>query len=152
MMNSVEAAQMAHDFIYNGWRVQTHGNPLAHCILRGAVNQHGRNIPNYHYEDLHQLADLYATRGLANPAIVVDTNHANSNKLFHEQIRIAHEVLRSRSYQSNLNTMVKGLMIESFIEEGNQKPEGTVYGKSITDPCLGWASSETLVKTIAEMV
>jgi 3-deoxy-7-phosphoheptulonate synthase len=151
MLNSVHAAQLPHDFIYNGWRVQTHGNPYAHSILRGAVNQHGRNIPNYHFEDLNQLSDLYEKRGLKNPSIVVDTNHANSNKLFNEQIRIAHEILRSKSYSDTLQPMVKGLMIESFIEEGNQKADGNVYGKSITDPCLGWAASETLVKSIAEM-
>jgi len=150
MLNSVHAAQLPHDFIYNGWRVQTHGNPLAHSILRGAVNQHGRNIPNYHYEDLTQLSELYQERGLKNPSIVVDTNHANSNKLFKEQIRIALEVMRSKAYSDTLNPMIKGLMIESFIEEGNQKSDGNVYGKSITDPCLNWASSESLVRSIAE--
>jgi 3-deoxy-7-phosphoheptulonate synthase len=151
MMNSVNAAQLPHDFIYNGWRVQTSGNPLAHCILRGAVDQHGRNIPNYHYEDLHLLAELYAKRGMANPAIVVDTNHANSNKKFYEQPRIALEVMRSRQ-NPDLKPLIKGLMIESYLEEGNQKADGCSFGKSITDPCLGWDASEKLILDIAEAV
>lgn len=151
MMNSVNAAQLPHDFIYNGWRVQTSGNPLAHSILRGAVDQHGRNIPNYHYEDLHLLAELYQKRALENPAIVVDTNHANSNKKFFEQPRIAMEIMRSRNHPE-LKPMIKGLMIESYLEEGNQKADGCAFGKSITDPCLGWDASEKLILDIAEAV
>jgi 3-deoxy-7-phosphoheptulonate synthase len=152
MMNSVNAAQMPHDFIYNSYRVKTSGNPLAHCILRGAVDQHGRNIPNYHYEDLLALCDLYGKKDLANPAIVVDTNHANSNKKFFEQPRIALEVMRSRSGHPELKKMIKGLMIESYLEEGCQKADGGVFGKSITDPCLNWTDSEKLILDIAEAV
>lgn len=152
MLNSVHAAQLPHDFIYNGWRVKTGGNPLAHCILRGAVNQYGRNIPNYHYEDLHRLSDNYAKRDLKNPSILVDANHANSNKVFKEQTRIAMEVMRSRKDSADLNPLVKGLMIESYLEEGNQKASGNVFGKSITDPCLGWEASVDLVRKIADNV
>lgn len=151
MMNSVNAAQLPHDFIYNGWRVETSGNPLAHCILRGAVNQHGHNIPNYHYEDLHLLAELYQKRGMVNPSIVVDTNHANSNKKFYEQPRIALEVMRSRQ-NPELKPLIKGLMIESYLEEGSQKADGCSFGKSITDPCLGWEPSEKLILDIADNV
>ena len=152
MMNSVTAAQLPHDFIYNGFRVKTSGNPLAHCILRGAVNRHGLNIPNYHYEDLLALSELYSKKDLANPAIVVDTNHANSNKKFFEQPRIALEVMRSRSCHAQLKTIIKGLMIESYLEEGCQKVDGGVFGKSITDPCLNWADSEKLIYNIADSV
>lgn len=152
MMNSVHAAQLPHDFIYNGWRVKTSGNPLAHCILRGAVDQHGRNIPNYHYEDLHELAELYGKKNLANPAVVVDTNHANSNKRFAQQPRIALEVLRSRKTSPELTPIIRGLMIESYLIEGNQKADGGEFGKSITDPCLGWDSSERLIQEIADAV
>jgi 3-deoxy-7-phosphoheptulonate synthase len=150
MMDSVHAAQLSHDFFYNGHRVKTSGNPMAHCILRGAVDQNGNNIPNYHYEDLHKLAELYPKKGLANPAIVVDTNHANSNKIFSEQPRIALEVLRSRSTSSNFKSLIKGLMVESYLIEGNQKPGGKNFGQSITDPCMNWEDTEVLVDQIAE--
>ena len=150
MLNSVAAAQMAHSFIYNKWEVRTAGNPYAHAILRGAVDTYGRSIPNYHYEDLIGLAREYERRQLNNPAIIVDTNHANSFKRFDEQPRIAKEVLRSRQYDTMLNQMIKGLMIESYLEEGRQDVGGSVYGKSITDACLGWADSEKLIYDIAE--
>lgn len=150
MMNSVHAAQLPHDFIYNGYRVKTSGNPLAHCILRGAVDQHGNNIPNYHYEDLHNLAELYASKNLSNPTVVVDTNHANSNKTFAEQPRIALEVLRSKANSPELKPIIKGLMVESYLIEGNQKADGGTFGQSITDPCLGWDATELLVQQIAD--
>ena len=149
MLNSIQAAQLPHDFAYNGWQVKTSGNKLAHAILRGAVNQHGRNIPNYHYEDLHRLEEAYVKRALAHPAILVDTNHANSNKVYSEQPRIAMEVLRNRQLSPVLKKMVKGLMIESYLASGNQKPGEKAYGKSITDPCLNWEDSEVLVKNMA---
>ena len=150
MLNSVNAAQISHDFIYNGWMVKTSGNPYAHSILRGAVNQHGRNIPNYHYEDLMRLSDAYQSKNLENPSVLVDTNHANSNKLYNEQPRIAMEVMRNRSYNAGIKKIVKGLMIESYLEEGNQKADGSTFGKSITDPCLGWETSRQLVLEIAD--
>ncbi len=150
MLNSVQAAQLSHVFVYNGWEVKTNGNPLAHCILRGGVDQHGTNFPNYHYEDLKRLAELYKKRNLSYPAIIVDTNHANSNKKFHEQPRIAKEVMSSRQNSKTLRNMVKGLMIESYLAEGTQKIPENIYGKSITDPCLGWEDSERLVKDLAE--
>ena len=152
MFNSVVAAQSSHNFIYRGWDVNTDGNDLAHVILRGAVNKHGSNIPNYHYEDLMLLLQMYGKRGLKNPAAIVDTNHSNSNKQYLEQIRIAHEVLHSREYNPELKDLVKGLMIESYIEDGSQ-PVGAhphIYGKSITDPCLGWEKSEQLIYQIYE--
>lgn len=152
MLNSVQAAQAPHVFSYNGWEVKTSGNSLAHCVLRGAVNQHGQCIPNYHYEDLIRFAEVYQKRSLENPAIIVDTNHANSDKKYNEQPRIAMEVMRSRQSSDVLKSTIKGFMIESYIEEGAQKiPEG-VYGKSITDPCLGWPKSEKLIQQLAEMV
>ena len=151
MLNSIVAAQGAHRFIYRSWEVETTGNPLAHAILRGAVNKHGEAIPNYHYEDLRLLYDKYHAKNLANPAVIVDTNHSNSNKQYEQQIRIASEVLHSRKVDPELHTMVKGLMIESYIEPGNQKIGGNhIYGKSITDACLGWEQSEQLLYTIAE--
>ena len=149
MLNSVFAAQISHDFIYNGYRVKTSGNLLTHCILRGSVNQYGKNTPNYHYEDLHALADLYSKQNIANPTIIVDTNHANSNKKFKEQPRIALEVIRSMK-SDLIRPLVKGLMIESYLEEGNQKAGDGVFGKSITDPCLNWTDSEKLVYDIAD--
>jgi 3-deoxy-7-phosphoheptulonate synthase len=151
MLNSVQAAQASHTFSYNGWEVRTTGNPLAHAVLRGAVNHYGVAIPNYHYEDLMRTAEAYRKRSLANPAIVVDTNHANSNKQFREQPRIAREVMRSRRDSDLLRGMVRGLMIESYLVEGSQDVSGTVRGKSITDPCLGWEDSEALVRGLAEM-
>ena len=150
MLNSVVAAQHAHSFIYRGWDVDTSGNPLAHTVLRGAVNKHGQVLPNYHYEDLRLLCELYAEKNLKNPACVVDTNHSNSNKQYLEQIRIAKEILHSRRYSDDIHKLVKGLMIESYIEEGNQKVGAGCYGKSITDPCLGWDDTERLIYDIAE--
>lgn len=152
MLNSIQAAQAPHVFSYNGWEVKTKGNPLAHAVLRGAVNQFGQAIPNYHYEDLIRFADMYRKRGLANPAVIVDTNHANSDKKYKEQPRIAMEVMRSRQHSEQIRGIVKGLMIESFIEEGSQKPSEGVYGKSITDPCLGWKDTERLVMELAAAV
>ncbi len=150
MLNSVIAAQHAHSFIYRGWDVDTPGNPLAHTILRGAVNKRGAVLPNYHYEDLRLLNDLYAQKNLQNPACIVDTNHSNSNKQYLEQIRIAKEVLHSRRHSDDIHKLVKGLMIESYIEDGNQPVHECVYGKSITDPCLGWEKSEKLLYEIAD--
>ncbi len=151
-LNSIQASQAPHIFSYNRWEVKTPGNPLAHAVLRGAVDPRGVAVPNYHYEDLIRFAESYRKRGLVNPAIIVDTNHANSNKKFDEQPRIAMEVMRSRRHSQLLNDMIKGLMIESFIEEGSQKVSGNVYGKSITDPCLGWKDSDKLIRDLAGMV
>lgn len=152
MMNSIVAAQGSHRFIYRSWEVETSGNPLAHAILRGAVNKHGEAIPNYHYEDLQLVLEKYQQKNLLNPAVIVDTNHSNSNKQYEQQVRIAKEILNSRRMSDDLHTLVKGLMIESYIESGNQKIGGEhIYGKSITDPCLGWEESEKLLYTIAEM-
>ena len=150
MLNSVVAAQGSHRFIYRSWEVETTGNPLAHTILRGAVNKHGEAIPNYHYEDLRLLWEKYQEKNLQNPAVIVDTNHSNSNKQFKEQIRITKEVMHSRKLSPDLHKLVKGVMIESYIEEGNQKVGAGCYGKSITDPCLGWEDSERLIYDIAE--
>ncbi len=150
MLNSIEAAQSPHSFLYRGWDVQTEGNDLAHAILRGAVNQYGSYIPNYHYEDMVNLYDAYMKKGFANPALVVDCNHSNSNKQYIEQIRIAKEIMHNRKHSNDLKGFVKGLMIESYIEGGNQPVDGHCYGKSITDPCLGWEDTERLLFTIAE--
>lgn len=150
MLNSVVAAQQAHDFTYRGWEVRSKGNPLAHTILRGAVNKHGQCIPNYHFEDLFLLHEMYSRRNLQNPACIVDTNHSNSNKKYKEQIRISKEVLHSRKHSPEIRSLVKGLMIESYIESGSQKVGEGIYGKSITDPCLGWEDSERLIYEIAE--
>ena len=150
MLNSVVAAQGGHEFIFRGYEVHTPGNPLTHTILRGAVNKHGQYIPNYHYEDLILLHELYAKRDLANPACIVDANHSNSGKQYMEQIRIVKEVLHSRRHSSEINQMVKGVMVESYIEPGSQKIGEHCYGKSITDPCLGWEESERLIYEIAE--
>jgi 3-deoxy-7-phosphoheptulonate synthase len=151
MLNSVVAAQGSHQFIYRSWEVETTGNPLAHTILRGAVNKHGEAIPNYHYEDLRLLLEMYKEKNLANPAVIVDTNHSNSNKQYEQQVRIAKEVLHSRNLDPELKNLVKGLMIESYIEPGNQKiGKDHIYGKSITDPCLGWDETEKLLYHIAE--
>ena len=151
MLNSVYAAQHPHSFIYTGWEVNTHGNDLAHTVLRGATNKHGANIPNYHYEDLRLLYELYMKRNLKNPACIVDTNHSNSGKQYMEQIRIAKEVLHSRRHSDDIKNLVKGLMIESYIEPGSQKIGEHCYGKSITDPCLGWDDTERLLYDIAEL-
>ncbi len=152
MLNSIKAAQNGHTFIYNGWEIETTGNPLTHAILRGAVDSSGRNIPNYHYEDLIKIAKEYEKQQLLNPAIIVDTNHANSMKRYYEQPRIAREVLTSRKYDSILKEMIKGLMIESYLVEGNQGIGENIYGKSITDACLGWESTEQLIYYVAENV
>ena len=152
MMNSITAAQHSHTFIYRGWEVESQGNPLAHAILRGYVNKHGQSMPNYHYEDLIHLAETYEKSGLANPAVIVDTNHANSGKKWMEQPRIAKEILQSCRHSADVKKIVKGLMIESYIEDGAQKPEEGVYGKSITDPCLGWEKTEKLILDLAEML
>ena len=152
MMNSITAAQSSHTFIYRGWEVTSKGNPYAHAILRGYVNKRGRSLPNYHYEDLITVCDMYHQEGLENPAIIVDTNHANSGKKYMEQIRISKEVLHSMRASSDIGNMVKGLMIESYIEDGCQTIGEGVYGKSITDPCLGWEKSERLICELAELL
>ncbi|MBQ7591306.1 MAG: 3-deoxy-7-phosphoheptulonate synthase [Clostridia bacterium] len=150
MLNSITAAQHPHTFIYRGWEVKSEGNPYTHAILRGFIDARGVSHPNYHYEDLISLCAEYSARGLCNPAVIVDTNHANSGKQFLEQIRIAKEVLHSRRHSADIRSFVRGLMIESYIEDGCQKPGGTVYGQSITDPCLGWEKTERLIYDIAE--
>lgn len=152
MLNSVYAAQQAHKFTYRGYEVSTDGNPLAHTILRGSVSKNSRNLPNYHYEDLSTLFQMYSERDLENMACIVDTNHSNSNKNFKQQIRIAKEILHSRKLDADIRGMVKGLMIESYLVEGNQKVSGGIYGKSITDPCLGWEDTENLLYHIANVV
>ena len=151
MLNSITAAQHSHVFCYRGWEVKSAGNPLAHAILRGYVDKHGKSHPNYHFEDLVNLHELYHASGLQNPAVIVDTNHANSGKQHLEQPRIAKEILHSRRYSPEVRSLVKGLMIESYIEDGAQKiSDCEVYGKSITDPCLGWEKTEKLIYDIAE--
>lgn len=150
MMNSITAGQHAHTFLYRGWEVESEGNPLTHAILRGYVDSSGRSLPNYHYEDLSKLCGLYAATDLANPAVIVDTNHANSGKRYLEQVRIARDVLYSCRLNGDIRRLVKGLMIESYIEDGAQKIGEFCYGKSITDPCLGWEKTERLVLEIAE--
>ena len=152
MFNSIRAAQSSHDFLYNGYEVSTSGNPLAHAIMRGSVNKHGDNIPNYHYEDLTRATEMYLDKGYENPAIIIDTNHSNSKKRYYEQPRIVKEVLHNGKYNSTLKNIVKGFMIESYIEEGNQKVDEQIYGKSITDPCLGWSATEELLYYMAERV
>lgn len=152
MMNSIYAAMGDHTFLYRGWEVETAGNPYAHAIMRGYVNEKGDSRPNYHYEDLVQLHELYAEKGIKNPACIVDCNHANSGKQYLEQIRIAKEVLHSKRHSNDINTLVKGLMIESYIEDGNQKISEGTYGKSITDACLGWEKSEKLVLELADLL
>jgi 3-deoxy-7-phosphoheptulonate synthase len=152
MLNSVFAAHMPHVFKYNGWEVKTSGNPLTHCILRGAVNHYGQNIANYHYEDMMKLHDMYQKKSLANPAVIIDTNHANSNKHYKEQPRIVYEVLQNMKYSPELKKLIKGFMIESYIEEGAQDVTGNIFGKSITDPCLGWKATEKLIFNIAELL
>ncbi len=153
MLNSCVAAQIPHTFLYRQWEVDTPGNALTHTILRGAVNKHGQCIPNYHYEDLMRLQEMYAERTmLKNPAVIVDANHSNSSKHFNEQPRIVKEVLHSRRSNADLHKLVKGVMIESYLVEGSQKLSEGTYGKSITDPCLGWEDTEKLLYTIAEQV
>lgn len=151
MLNSVYAAQHPHHFIYRGYEVRTDGNELTHVVLRGAVNKRGVSLPNYHYEDLECLIGMYDKMDLVYPAAIIDSNHANSNKQYDQQVRIVKEVMHNRQLSSDIRNMVKGVMIESYIEPGCQKVGGHVYGKSITDPCLGWEESEKLIYTIAEM-
>ena len=150
MINSITAAQHSHSFIYRGWEVRTTGNSMAHAILRGYVNKHGQSLPNYHYEDLEMLYSMYSAAGLENMALIVDTNHANSGKKYLEQSRICKEVLHSCRHNDDIRRMVKGFMIESYIEDGQQKIGQGIYGKSITDPCLGWEKSERLIYDIAD--
>lgn len=151
MLNSVYAAQHPHHFVYRGYEVETTGNPLTHVVLRGAVSKHGNSTQNYHYEDLIRLCEMYNKMELLNPAAVVDVNHSNSGKKFKEQIRIVKEVMHNRQVSADIHKLVKGVMIESYIEEGCQKIGDHIYGKSITDPCLGWEDSERLIYEIADM-
>jgi 3-deoxy-7-phosphoheptulonate synthase len=151
MINSIKAAQSSHVFLYRGWEVKSAGNPYAHAILRGYVNKHGQSMPNYHYEDLIHLVASYDESGLKNPAIIVDTNHSNSGKNYLEQIRISKEIIHSRNHNADIRRMVKGLMIESYIYDGNQKiGEDRILGKSITDACLGWEKTERLILDLAD--
>ncbi len=150
MLNSVYAAQHEHSFIYRNWEVNTTGNPLAHTILRGSVNQYGVSFPNYHYEDLHRLLKMYNEMDLVNPATIIDANHNNSDKQFDQQVRIVKEVMHSRKLSNDIRGLVKGVMVESYIVEGSQKIGEGIYGKSITDACLGWEDSEKLIYDIAE--
>ncbi len=152
MLNSIVAAQKGHRFLYRGWEVETEGNPLTHAILRGHVNKHGTAMPNYHYEDIATLYEMYQKKNLKNMGVVIDTNHSNSGKQYLEQIRIAKEVMHNRQLNGDIARFVKGLMIESYIEDGSQKAEECIYGKSITDPCLGWEKTERLVLDIADMI
>lgn len=149
MMNSIKAAQSSHTFLYRGWEVQSGGNPYAHAILRGYIDFAGKNVSNYHYEDLQKLNALYNESGLLNPSVIVDTNHANSGKKYLEQIRIAKEVVANRRHNDDIKKLVKGLMIESYIEDGAQCANEHIFGKSITDPCLGWQKTEKLILDIA---
>ena len=152
MMNAITAAQHSHAFIYRAHEARSDGNPYAHSILRGYVNDRGQSFPNYHYEDLYRLAQIYAEKNLDNPALIVDTNHSNSGKQYLEQIRISKEILHSIRHSNDIKNIVKGLMIESYIEDGSQKIGEDIYGKSITDPCLGWEKSERLVLDIADLL
>ena len=150
MMNSIVAAQSSHTFIYRGWEVTSAGNPYAHAILRGYIDYAGRSTSNYHYEDLLRVQELYANSNLVNPSVIVDTNHNNSGKKYLEQVRIAKDIVYSRNQNSDIKKLVKGLMIESYIEDGACKPEEHIFGKSITDPCLGWEKTERLILDIAD--
>ena len=152
MINSCIAAQGKHTFLFSGYEAKTSGNPLTHCILRGALNKHGQCIPNYHYEDLVLLKQLYDKTNLQNPALIVDANHTNSAKHWEEQPRIVKEVLHSMRHSEDIKSLVKGVMIESYIEDGCQKIGEGCYGKSITDPCLGWEKSEKLLLEMAELL
>ncbi len=152
MMNSITAAQHKHTFIYRGWEVHSQGNPYAHAILRGYVNKHGQSMPNYHYEDLVHLCEEYSKTDLLNPGVIVDTNHANSGKKYLEQVRIAKEVLHSCRHDADVKKIVRGFMIESYIEDGAQKIGECIYGKSITDPCLGWEKTERLILDMADLL
>ena len=152
MMNSIKATQHPHTFVYSGWEVQSKGNPMAHAILRGYSNKHGQSVPNYHYEDLRFLLSLYQESGLVNPSVIVDTNHSNSGKKYAEQPRIAREILHSMRYDPEIGSLVKGLMVESYLEDGAAKPEAALYGQSITDPCLGWEKTEKMILEIADLL
>ncbi len=152
MMNSIYAAQHKHTFLYRGWEVHSQSNPYAHAILRGYMNKHAQSMPNYHYEDLIHLCSLYEENDYQNPAVIIDTNHSNSNKNPFEQVRIAKEVMSSRKFNPAIKKLVKGFMIESYIEDGAQKIGEGVYGKSITDPCLGWEKTERLIYDLAQLV
>ena len=150
MMNSIVAAQSSHTFIYRGWEVTSDGNPYTHAILRGYIDYAGRNVSNYHYEDLLRVEELYNKSNLTNPSVIVDTNHNNSGKKYLEQVRIAKDIVHSRNQNADIKRLVKGLMIESYLEDGAQKAGDHVFGKSITDPCLGWEKTERLVLDLAE--
>ncbi len=152
MMNAITAAQASHTFVYSGWEATSKGNPLAHAILRGYSHKSGHSAPNYHYEDLIFLHELYEKSGLLNPAVIVDTNHANSDKKYDQQPRIAKEILHSMRLSEDIRKLVKGLMIESYLVDGSQKPDGGVYGQSITDPCLGWEKTEKMILELADLV
>ena len=150
MMNSIKAAQASHTFLYRGWEVISEGNPWAHSILRGYIDYTGKSTSNYHYEDLVRVNELYVKSGLVNPSVIVDTNHNNSGKQYLEQVRIAKDIVHSRNENADIKRLVKGLMIESYLEDGAQSVEEHVFGKSITDPCLGWEKTERLIFDIAE--
>lgn len=152
MLNAIKAAHGDHSFIYRGWEVESKGNPLAHAILRGSVDRHGINHSNYHYENLRMLYNIYCDGSITNPAVIVDTNHSNSSKNYLEQVRIANEVLHSMRHSEDIRKMVKGFMVESYIEDGAQKWEDGIYGKSITDPCLGWEKTKDLIYSIADQI
>ncbi len=152
MMNSITAAQHKHTFLYRGWEVHSQGNPFAHAILRGYMNKHGQSLPNYHYEDLRRMIDLYAASSLHNPAVIIDANHANSGKDPFQQHRIIKEVLHNCNYDREIHRLVKGFMVESYLEDGCQKIGDGIYGKSITDPCLGWEKTEALIYDIADRI
>lgn len=152
MLNSCIAAQSSHTFLYRGYEVKTDGNPLTHCILRGAVNKHGQAIPNYHYEDIQNVMEMYNGLNLVNPAVIIDANHSNSNKKYDQQPRIVKEVLHSRRVSKDIEKLVKGVMVESYIEPGNQGIHDHVYGKSITDACIGWEQTEKLLLDMAELL
>jgi 3-deoxy-7-phosphoheptulonate synthase len=150
MMNAISAAQQKHVFLYRGWEVESDGNPLAHAILRGYTGQNGSSVSNYHYETLSELCELYQKSGLLNPSVIIDTNHADSGKKYVEQPRIAKDVLYSCTHNNEIKKLVKGLMVESYLEDGCQKIGEHVYGKSITDPCIGWKKTEKLIYNVAE--
>ena len=150
VMNSITAAQSSHTFLYRGWEVLTAGNPYAHAILRGYLDYAGRSVSNYHYEDLLRVSELYAKSGLVNPSVIVDTNHNNSGKKYLEQIRIAKDIVHSRNQNADIKGLVRGLMIETYLEDGAQSVHEHTFGKSITDPCLGWEKTEQLIFDIAE--
>lgn len=151
MMNAIIAAQCSHTYIYRGWEVKTGGNPYTHVILRGYVDKFGRNMPNYHYEDLQHVIELYGEKELSNPAVIIDTNHSNSGKKYEEQVRISKDIMHSCKVSADIHKLVKGLMIESYLEDGAQTVSEHCYGKSITDPCLGWEKTEKLIYELAEL-